>query len=120
MIPALIPAWFYHVNKPAPLFSAWLFFCLYFYAFQFLIRVPAYLLLNRKKAHPILAYLILGFAAVALPATFWVLLKWPPHQDYNLRFVFFMTFLYQGLLGAAVALIFWILARPDRRTAVTP
>ena len=121
MIPAFIPGWFYHVNADdAPLLSTWIFFCLVFYVLQTVIGVPAYLLLKRKRAHPVWLYLILGFVGGALPALFWTIVKWPKQQSYNLSFLFLDVFIYLGLLGAVTALTFWLLARPDKRAVTGP
>jgi uncharacterized membrane protein len=121
MIPAIIPAWFYHANNAdVPLLTAWVFFCFFFYAFQIVIGVPAYLLLRRKRAHRVWPYLIFGFFGVAVPSVFWTVVKWPRQESYNLGFLLFDVFLYLGLLGAVTALTFWLLARPDKRAMAPP
>jgi hypothetical protein len=89
-----------------------IFVCLAFYALQAIIGIPAYLFLSRKKLHRAWIYPLLGAFGAALPASLvWRHAGWDLHPA---------VLYYPAVLGAGTGLMFWMLARPDKRANASP
>ena len=114
ILPALIPSWFVHVNRTYDPATTFVFFCGLFYALQIIVGIPAYLMLNRLNRRSLLTYILLGFCSPAIPAFCLTLYRSSEH-NYGLSEILFTT-LYPGFLGVVGGLIFWLAARPDRRS----
>jgi hypothetical protein len=87
---------------------------------QSIVGVPAYLLLGRVKQHRIWVYALLGFAGAALPFLVYGSMRDLARFDAG-QAAYVVCFV--GLLGAISAVIFWLLARPDKvapSTAANP
>jgi hypothetical protein len=112
ILPALVPAWFSYANRTYHPVSAFVFFWGILCVIQLGIGIPAFRLFNRLKLKGILAYLLLGFFAVYIPAFALCLYQWS-ERNYELGTVM-IALVYAGLLGSFTALMFWLLARPDK------
>jgi hypothetical protein len=75
-LPALVPAWFSYANRTYHPVSAFVFFWGILCVIQLGIGIPAFRLFNRLKLKGILAYLLLGFFAVYIPAFALCLYQW--------------------------------------------
>jgi hypothetical protein len=112
MIPAAIAGWVAHLNGTYGALAMGVFVCLAFYALQTIIGIPAYLFLSRKKLHRAWIYLLLGAFGAALPPL--LLFIWR-HVEFGYRLADYLILYYPALLGAGAGLMFWVLARPDKR-----
>jgi len=68
ILPALVPAWFYHASGNRPIVSTVIFFCGLFYLLEAVLGIPGYIIFKRNSLHRIWAYALLGFFGLALPA----------------------------------------------------
>ena len=117
MIPALIAAWVVHVNGTYVPLIMFLFVCLVFYALQVIIGVPAYVLMSRNNLHRVWIYVLLGCFGAALPIL--PLFIWR-HAEKGYGLADYALLYYPALLGAGTGLMFWVMARPDRRHHAPP
>lgn len=105
LLPAILPAWRIGL-------SAYIYVCCLAYLYQIVIGIPAFLFFSRKTHHRLWPYLLLGFVAgagsLAAVAT----------ARGDLSRLYFSIGLV-GILGACTALIFWLVARPDKKS-MTP
>jgi hypothetical protein len=83
---------------------------------QVVVGVPAFLLFSRRGRHQFWPYLLLGFLTTAVPVA--VTLVVMGDQKNNIIGTVFSTG-YLGILGAFTALIFWLVARPDKKPIST-
>jgi hypothetical protein len=83
ILPALVPAWFSYANRTYHPVSAFVFFWGILCVIQLGIGIPAFRLFNRLKLKGILAYLLLGFFAVYIPAFALCLYQWS-ERNYEL------------------------------------
>ena len=109
LAPAALPAWFAVQKGLSPL-AVYGGVCAVFWLLQLVVGLPATLVLRRwRRRQSVWLYAAVGFAAVAGPLLAWAALVGPGSQGQA-------SYLagYLGLLGALTAVIFWLLARPDR------
>jgi hypothetical protein len=117
VIPATIAAWVVHLNGTYTPLSMFVFVCLVFYALQVIIGAPAYLLMSRKNLHRVWIYMLLGCFGAALPP--FLLFIWrQAEKGYGLAE--YAVLYYPALLGTGAGLMFWVLARPDKRDNAPP
>ena len=113
VIPAIIAAWVVYLNGTYEPQSFFVFVCLCFYALQAVIGVPAYLLMSRKRLHRAWVYMLLGAFGVVLPL---LLLSAWRHMEKGYSFADYVLICYPAFLGAGTGLMFWLFARPDKRS----
>jgi hypothetical protein len=116
VLPALAPAWFLHANYPdRTAISGFIFVCGLFYLLQAVIGIPAYFLARSQRRY-IWFYLLLGFVGMAVVsvAVTGVFSTTKSSITETLLQVF-----YFGTLGAGIGLMFWLIARPDKGTAIS-
>lgn len=116
MVPALLSGWFGFMNGTYHPLAIFILVCGGLYVLQAIVGVPAYLVLGRVKQHGIWVYALLGFAGTALPFLVYGSMRdlgsvGAGQAAYVICFV--------GLLGAISAVIFWLLARPDKVASST-
>jgi heme/copper-type cytochrome/quinol oxidase subunit 4 len=112
VIPALVAAWMVYLNHTYTPLVMFVFICLAFYALQIIIGVPAYMLMSRKNLHRVWIYLLLGCLSVVLPL---LLLSIWRHTEKGYGLAEYVVLYYPALLGAGTGMMFWMLARPDKR-----
>jgi hypothetical protein len=114
ILPALPPAWFLHTNYPNRMaISGFIVVCGLFYLLQTIVGIPAYLLGRSRRSH-LTFYLLVGFLGsvipfIAISTVFWT-------ARFSISETLF-TAVYLGILGGATGLIFWLAARPDKRSS---
>jgi hypothetical protein len=114
ILPALPPAWFLHLNYPnRTAISGFIVICGLFYLLQAVVGVPAYILARAKRRH-IWFYLLLGF--VGIPIAFIAVIVVFSTTEINVAEIL-VQMAYFGALGAGIGLVFWLIARPDKRAA---
>jgi hypothetical protein len=112
LLPAVVPAWYLHVNNPDRLaISGYIFLCGLFYLLEVLIGIPAHKLFVRMRWYRVWTYMLLGFFGTAVPAILLYIIRWS-EKDNAVEVSF--SIVYLGLLGAFIGLIFWFAARPDK------
>lgn len=117
MLPALAPTWFLHANYPDRMaISGFIFICGLFYLLQAVVGIPAYILARSKRRHIyIWFYLLLGFFGMAvgfIAVTVVFSTTKTSIAETLLQVAYF------GALGAGIGLMFWLIARPDKKSAV--
>lgn len=112
MLPALLPTWSASQNGSYHPLAVFVLFCGVVYALQFVVGLPAHLLLRRLKLQQIWFYALIGFVTVALPFFVYVGVRTPSRDVGQTLFLAG----YLGLLGGLSAAIFWLLVRPNRTT----
>jgi hypothetical protein len=116
LVPALLTGWFGFMNGTYHPLAIFVLVCGCLYVLQAIVGVPAYLLLGRVRQHRIWTYALLGFAGAALP-----FLVYGSMRDLDRvgagQAAYVIVFV--GLLGAISAVIFWLLARPDKIASST-
>jgi heme/copper-type cytochrome/quinol oxidase subunit 4 len=117
VIPAVIAAWVVHLNRTYEPPTMLVFVCLSFYALQAIIGVPAYMFMTRKNLHRVWIYLLLGCFGAALPLLLSFIWR-QAEKGYGLAE--YALLYYPALLGTGTGLIFWVLARPDKRAKALP
>jgi heme/copper-type cytochrome/quinol oxidase subunit 4 len=117
VIPAIIAAWVVHLNHTYTPLNMFVFICLVFYALQVVIGVPAYMFMSRKNLHRAWIYLLLSCFSVALPLL--LLFIWR-HTEKGYGLAEYVLLCYPALLGAVTGIMFWVLARPDKRGNAAP
>jgi hypothetical protein len=111
--PAVLPAWFAAQKGLSPL-AVYGGVCAAFWLLQVVVGVPAWLLLRRRR-QPAWLYAALGFVAVAAPIGAWATFVGPGSSGQST-----ILAAYLGLLGGLTAVIYWLLARPDRAPVAGP
>lgn len=107
--PAALPAWFAFQKGLSPL-AVYGGVCAAFWLLALVVGLPATLLWRRwRRRETAWAYAVVGFLAVAGPIAAWGAVVGPGSRDQAS-----VLAAYLGLLGAITAVIFWLLARPDR------
>mgnify|MGYP006285941289 CR=1 FL=1 len=110
--PAALPAWFAFQKGLSPL-AVYGGVCAAFWLLALAVGLPVTLLWRRWRRRPtVWAYAVIGFLAVAAPIAAWGAVVGPGSRDQAS-----VLAAYLGLLGALAAVIFWLLARPDRAAA---
>jgi hypothetical protein len=120
MLPALLSGWFVFMNGSHHPLAIFILVCGCFYVLQAIVGVPAYLLLARARQHRIWTYALLGFVGVALPFVVFGSMRDLGRTEAG-QAAYVICFV--GLLGAISAVVFWLLARPDKvapSTAANP
>jgi len=113
LFPALAPAWYLHANNPSRTFIAgFIFLCGLFYLLQAIIGIPAYLIARTRRRY-LWFYLLVGFFGPAIPYIAASTIFW---RDSISNYEGILLTLYFGVLGAVTGLIFWLVARLDKRT----
>ncbi len=111
LLPALAPAWFLHANYPdRTAISGFIVVCGLFYLLQAVVGIPAYTLARARRRH-IWFYLLLGFVGMA--GVFIAVIVVFSKTKIDIAETFLMV-PYFGALGAAIGLVFWLIARPDK------
>ncbi len=112
LLPAILPAWYLAQapNRSGP--SAYIFICCLIYFLQIVVGIPAYLLFSRRGRHELWRYLLVGSLTTAVPV-FVTLVIMGDAKNEVIGTV--SLILYFGILGAFTALIFWLVARPDKK-----
>jgi hypothetical protein len=115
LLPAILPAWYLaqSPNKSGP--SAYIFVCCMIYLLEALVGVPAFLLFRRTR-HRLWPYLLLGFLTTTVPVA--GTLGFMGDAKNSIVGTVFITW-YFGVLGIFTALIFWLVARPDKNPIAT-
>jgi hypothetical protein len=117
LLPALAPAWSLHIVYPnRTAISGYIIACFVFYVMQAVVGIPAYMLGRSRRAH-ILFYLLIGFLGLAIPFVVASIAFWTSRFS---NYEVFLMALYFGTLGAGTGLIFWLAARPDKRSPAKP
>jgi uncharacterized membrane protein len=116
LLPAILPAWYLAQapNRSGP--SAYIFICGLIYLLQIIVGIPAFLLFRRQGRQQLQRYLLLGFlaSAVLVVVTFVIT---GDAKNGVVGAVFSICYL--GILGAFTAMIFWLVARPDKKPIST-
>ena len=116
ILPALPAAWFLHLNYPDRVaISGLVRVCLFFYLLQTLIGIPAYLLAGGYRRYARF-YLLLGFFGMIAFCSA-VIIFFSKTEINIAKTLLLLSYL--GALGAGIGLVFWFVARPDRRSAKT-
>jgi uncharacterized membrane protein len=97
-------------NRSGP--SAYIFVCGLIYLLQVVVGIPAFLLFSRRGRHQLWPYVLIGSLTAAIPVV--VTLVITGDQKNDILGTIFLTG-YFGVLGALTALIFWHVARPDKK-----
>jgi uncharacterized membrane protein len=97
-------------NRSGP--SAYIFICGLIYLLQVIVGIPAFLLFSRRGRHQLWSYLLLGFVTGVVPVVATLVIM--GDQKNNIAGTVFIT-AYFGILGAFTALIFWLVARPEKK-----
>ena len=113
----MIAAWVVHLNGTYTPLSFFVFVCLVFYALQAIIGIPAYIFMSRKNLHRAWIYMLLGGFGAALPLL--LLFIWR-HSERGFAIADYVVLYYPALLGTGTGLMFWALARPDKRHNALP
>jgi len=111
LVPALLTGWFGFMNGTYHPLAIFVLVCGCLYVLQAIVGVPAYLLLGRVRQHRIWTYALLGFAGAALPFLVYGSMR---DLDRVAASQAAYVIVFVGLLGAISAVIFWLLARPDK------
>jgi predicted lysophospholipase L1 biosynthesis ABC-type transport system permease subunit len=112
LLPAILPAWQMAQAPNRSGFSAYIFVCCVFYLVQGLVGIPAFLLFSRRGRHQLWPYLLLGFVTSAVPVPVGLLI----YSSLKVEIIGIgLVVLYFGMFGALTALIFWLVARPDKK-----
>jgi hypothetical protein len=112
ILPSLVPAWYLHTNNPdRTAISGFIFVCSLFYLLQAVVGIPAYFFARAKRRY-IWFYLLLGFFGMAVPSIV-VIGVFSTTKMGIAETLFLATYL--GALGAGIGLVFWLVARPDKR-----
>jgi hypothetical protein len=93
--------------------SAYIWVCCLIYLLQIVVGIPAFRLFSRTGRHRLWPYLLLGVLTSAVPVAVAVAIM----RDGLSVLVFGAGYL--GILGACTALIFWLVARPDKKSVTT-
>jgi hypothetical protein len=109
LLPALLPAWYMAHAPNRTGLSAYIWVCGLIYFLQIVVGVPAFRVFSRTGRHRLWSYLLLGFLTSAVPVAMAVAIM----RDGLSVLVFGAGYL--GIIGACTALIFWLVARPDRK-----
>ena len=111
LLPAMLPSWFLHTNYPdRAAVSGFIFICGILYLLQALVGIPAYALARVKRRY-IWFYLLLGL--VAMPGVHVAIIIIFSKTKISIAETF-LEIAYFGALGAAIGVLFWLIARPDR------
>ena len=105
LLPAILPAW--RIGLPA-----YVYVCCLAYLYQTVVGIPAFLFFSHKTHHQLWPYLLLGFLAGAVSLAAVAITR-----DDLSRLYFSIGLM--GILGACTALIFWLVARPDKKSITT-
>lgn len=115
ILPALAPAWFLHANYPNRMaISGFIVVCGFFYLLQAVVGIPAYILARSKRRY-IWFYLLLGFFGMAV-VSIAVTGVFSTTKTNIAETLLQVTYL--GALGAGIGLVFWLIARPDKRAGL--
>ena len=114
ILPALPPAWFLHANNPnRTAISGFIVICGLFYSLQAVIGIPAYIFAKSKRRY-VWFYLLLGLLGMAITSIAVIVVF---STGKNSIAETLLTAAYLGGLGAGIGLVFWLIARPDKRPA---
>ncbi|QQN64341.1 hypothetical protein JIR23_00500 [Bradyrhizobium diazoefficiens] len=114
ILPALPPTWFLHANDPNRMaISGFIVVCGLFYLLQAVIGIPAYIFAGSKRRY-VWFYLLLGLLGMAV-SSIAVTVVFSTGKNGITEAL--LTAAYLGGLGAGIGLIFWLIARPDKRAA---
>jgi sensor c-di-GMP phosphodiesterase-like protein len=116
LLPALLPAWFAAMRGYQPL-TVYVLVCAAFYVLQAVVGAPVYRWLGHGRRHRIWIYALLGFLSVALPIFVYASIR-EAGRPVSEQMLFLA--LYLGLLGGISAALFWLMARPDRKSRGKP
>jgi hypothetical protein len=111
ILSSLLPAWFLHLHHPEKTaISGLVVVCCLFYLIQAAIGIPAYFLAPIRRRY-VWYFLVIGFLAFsALYIAVIVFTK----TKIQIADGLFQT-VYFGVSGAAIGLVFWLIARPDKK-----
>jgi hypothetical protein len=116
MLPALPPAWFLHFNYPdRTAISGFIVVCGIFYVLQMIVGIPAYFLARTYRRY-MWFYLLLGSIGMIAVYSAVIIIFSKPKVSFAEEL---LQFPYFGAIGAGIGLVFWLVARPDRRPAKT-
>jgi hypothetical protein len=112
LLPAILPAWYMAQAPNKNGLSAYIFICGLIYLLQIVAGIPAFLLFSRRGRHQLWPYLLMGFLTTTVPVVVTFVIT-RDRQNSIIETVFLTG--YFGILGAFTALIFWLVARPDKK-----
>jgi hypothetical protein len=113
LLTAILPASYMAHGPNRTGLSAYIWVCCLIYLLQIVVGIPAFRLFSRTGRHRLWPYLLLGFLTSAVPVAVAVAIM----RDSLSVLVFGAGYL--GILGACTALIFWLVARPDKKSVTT-
>jgi sensor histidine kinase YesM len=112
LLPALVPAWLLHEHNPDRTFVAgWIVLLVALYFLQVIVGMPAYFLARTKRRH-VWFYLLVG--SLGLAVMYAVASAFSPKINSGIAELI-LQISYFAVLGSSIGLVFWLIARPDKR-----
>jgi uncharacterized membrane protein len=96
---------------PASMFVA---ACLAIYVFEILFGAPALLLLRRAGRGDLRSHALAGLGAILIPVL--LALVWSSRVTRMSLYVWLYDLTYSSVAGLLAGMVFWCIARPDRRS----
>ena len=116
LLPALPSAWLLHSNYPnRTAISGYIVVCCFLYLLQAIVGMPAYFLAKTYRRY-VWFYLLVG--SLGMICVFSAIIIFFSKTKIDIADTL-LRLPYFGAVGAGIGLVFWLVARPDRRLSKT-